>query len=251
MVDFGMARSLNSSAEPVDDVISPSSGPTAAFMTAQCGTLEWMAVCHDCFLSWSVLTSSCLCPQPELCERALEVSRKFDATRKDPRGRAAALESYRAFRDGSKNTEYSQMVDVYAFAVVMYEMTSHQPPWDTGVGENEIREKVCHGQRPAMPDIVEDRGPSGWTELMERCWHEDARQRPTFSEAWPALVRMRDACSTQEEGDEPTQREGAVSSQEARRGSEVPLDTYIRLDDEDAEEDAAAEEAFKARLARI
>jgi serine/threonine protein kinase len=177
------------------------------------------------------------------------VSRKFDATKKDPRGRSAALESYRAFRDGSKNTEYSQMVDVYAFAVVMYEMTSHRPPWDAGVGESEIRENVCRGQRPAMPDVVADGGPRGWTELMESCWHQDARQRPTFAEARPALVRMRDANAF---GDGPTPREGAVSLQEARRGSDVvELDTYIRLDDEDAEEDAAAEEAFRIRLARI
>jgi serine/threonine protein kinase len=146
-----------------------------------------------------VLTSACTCLQPELCEHALEVSQKFDATRTDPRGRSAALESYRAFRDANKSTEYSQMVDVYAFAVMMFEMTCHQPPWDTGIGEKEIRENVSNGERPSLSDVCEKGAPTGWVQLMWNCWDQDAGRRSSFAEALPALVRMRDAVSAPEE----------------------------------------------------
>jgi len=60
--------------------------------------------------------------------------RFVDRVGSDPRGRGAAIESYRNFQ--SKQIEYSQMVDVYAFGVVLHELLTHAIPW-----EREMREE--------------------------------------------------------------------------------------------------------------
>jgi len=80
--------------------------------------------------------------------------------------------------------EYSQSVDVYAFAMCMYEMLCHQPPWEEQCnmddGIHNTYAMVASGQRPEVPFAAERDAPSGWMSLMQSCWDHESAKRPSF-----------------------------------------------------------------------
>ena len=87
--------------------------------------------------------------------------------------------------------EYSQMVDVYAFGVILQEFLTHRTPWDSEAAEVDyigaIWTKVSTGERPGGSiDLVPCPFP-GWTGLRDQCWHQDPATRPSFEEAFEAL----------------------------------------------------------------
>ncbi|KAI9032033.1 kinase-like domain-containing protein [Hyaloraphidium curvatum] len=69
-------------------------------------------------------------------------------------------------------------VDVYAFAMVCYEVVDEGGYPFQGLGALLIREAVKQGDRPERPDAVDDRM---WT-LMQRMWAQNQAERPTFVE---------------------------------------------------------------------
>lgn len=82
----------------------------------------------------------------------------------------------------------SRESDVYAFAMVCYEVVARGSWPFEGVNQLVIVRKVCDkGERPARPDGVPD---FVWS-LMERCWAQLPTDRPTFKdivremESWP------------------------------------------------------------------
>ncbi|KAI9029127.1 kinase-like domain-containing protein [Hyaloraphidium curvatum] len=69
-------------------------------------------------------------------------------------------------------------VDVYAFAMVCYEVVDEGGYPFQGLGALLLREAVKQGDRPERPDDVDDRM---WN-LMERMWAQNPADRPTFVE---------------------------------------------------------------------
>ena len=177
VADFGMSTSLDDD----DDVIHRSSSSSSTtslldgmsqapiqhkYMTAQCGTPEWMA--------------------PELAKVALDVSQKYRGI-SEAESRAAALKSFHAFQEKRKQVQYSRMVDVYAFAITMYEITCHTPPWNdstesraTEGGQDQVFKRVVSHERPTVEDEIKAVAPPNWCKLMEECWHSDPDSRPDF-----------------------------------------------------------------------
>ena len=88
---------------------------------------------------------------PELCEVEVQVTAKLKAIPKigdvTPTERRNAFESFRRFQDRNKKVEYDQKVDVYAFAVTLWEMHTHQPPW-AQLMQGEVFPQVVKGNRP-------------------------------------------------------------------------------------------------------
>jgi len=84
---------------------------------------------------------------------------------------------------------FDRSVDVYSFAMVMYEVCHHKIPWqgqtfkytDSGLQELDqagaIRRAVLHGQRPA---ITATSVPDEYLQLMQECWSQDSETRPSF-----------------------------------------------------------------------
>jgi len=81
----------------------------------------------------------------------------------------------------------SQKVDVYSFAVVLWELWTLQSPFGNRSFQELVSEMVNtdHILRPELPTgqgylpIIPEIGP-GWRDLVERCWSEDPEDRPDF-----------------------------------------------------------------------
>lgn len=72
---------------------------------------------------------------------------------------------------------YNSAVDVYSFAMLLYEMASDQIPW-AGVDPATVIKFVCNDKsRPVIPNSV----PDSVRKLIQLCWSQSPSRRPTFS----------------------------------------------------------------------
>ena len=88
---------------------------------------------------------------------------------------AAGTPSYMA-PELLQSRPFSKKVDVYAFAVILWELFTREVPW-LGYAPMEVRQMVLDGKRPDVPRIDCPYVARG---LMTRCWHGNPEQRPHF-----------------------------------------------------------------------
>ena len=76
--------------------------------------------------------------------------------------------------------DIDQKIDVYAFAICMYETTTRQPAWN-GHDQYEILQLVINNQRPEIPgDVLQLYEKSGWISIIQDCWDREPEKRPSF-----------------------------------------------------------------------
>ena len=75
------------------------------------------------------------------------------------------------------NCEYTKAIDVYAFAIIVYEIITNQAPFPN-CGSYQISCKVVNGERPEFKYKI----PDSYKRLIEKCWSHDPKVRPTFDE---------------------------------------------------------------------
>mmetsp|Transcript_16869 Transcript_16869/g.43896 ORF Transcript_16869/g.43896 Transcript_16869/m.43896 type:complete len:272 (-) Transcript_16869:954-1769(-) len=90
--------------------------------------------------------------------------------------------------------EWASAIDVYSFAVVMWEVWTRAQPWQEIEGEgfafvDELDRRLARGDRPRLPKGTPP-APEGYQELMERCWSSQPADRPPCSEAHDRLVAI-------------------------------------------------------------
>jgi len=73
---------------------------------------------------------------------------------------------------------YDMKVDVYSFAMVLFEVLSREIPFET-VEDDQVRELARQGTRPDREAIRPD-CPKSLIALMEVCWRHDPDERPRF-----------------------------------------------------------------------
>eukprot|EP00037_Helgoeca_nana_P031080 m.392601 g.392601 ORF g.392601 m.392601 type:complete len:1013 (+) comp28325_c0_seq15:255-3293(+) len=86
---------------------------------------------------------------------------------------------------GSVTESQAAALDVYSYAIVMWEIWTRETPWDevdvNGIElTHRVSELVASGARPRTPKGLEI-APTGFQALMERCWASNASDRPAFS----------------------------------------------------------------------
>ena len=76
-----------------------------------------------------------------------------------------------------KDLQYSKAGDVYAFALIAYELIVNEQPFK---GDNlfMLFQKVKNGFRPEFDGLIED----CYQSLIERCWSQEPSERPIFDE---------------------------------------------------------------------
>lgn len=96
-----------------------------------------------------------------------------------------------------RSSDYDEKVDIYAFALIMYYLSSGRPPF-MHLHPQDLIEKYAAGEQP-RPNIGDcHRVMRG---LVERCWAVDPKERPSAVEILKALHEIDDrghcdACST-------------------------------------------------------
>lgn len=81
---------------------------------------------------------------------------------------------------------YNQSVDVYAFALIAYEIVTGKQPFSElfeSTSEFLSYQKIIDGYRPKFPSFVDEK----MRDLITRCWSERPEDRPTFKEIFEEL----------------------------------------------------------------
>ena len=88
--------------------------------------------------------------------------------------------------------EIHKKIDVYSFAIILYELMSNVPVWQ-GFNHNEIRDAVLTGKRPDMSNM-KFKNPI-LEEIMIESWNQNPIDRPDFR---TILCKMNDSLSESE-----------------------------------------------------
>lgn len=90
--------------------------------------------------------------------------------------------------------DYTHKVDVFSFAIVLWEVLHlAQDPYAGRSYLSEIEQLVCAGQRPqVVPGSASAGGPGEelYVQLMQACWQDMPAQRPEFSDVCSVLEAL-------------------------------------------------------------
>ena len=83
---------------------------------------------------------------------------------------------------------YTEKIDVYSWSLVLWEMAMREQPYK-GLGAGRVAMSVVSGMRPQIPFDGSCIGPA-LSKLIEECWHELPRMRPSFDVVCTRLEEM-------------------------------------------------------------
>mmetsp|Transcript_8465 Transcript_8465/g.9756 ORF Transcript_8465/g.9756 Transcript_8465/m.9756 type:complete len:703 (+) Transcript_8465:108-2216(+) len=76
-----------------------------------------------------------------------------------------------------RHEEYTETVDIYSFAMILYYLVSGRPPWESLSGLKAVIKAAVEADRP----IIHRSWDAQISSLMQRCWDENPTGRPSFS----------------------------------------------------------------------
>ena len=86
------------------------------------------------------------------------------------------------------NKQYSLKVDVYSFAVVMWEICARKTPYYELSNPMAIMKYVTIDKKRPNMTIIDVNCPPKLLELIQICWQEDPEKRPQFSQILDVLA---------------------------------------------------------------
>ena len=79
------------------------------------------------------------------------------------------------------NQEIHKKIDVYAFAVMLFEIVSGESAW-SGLSQEQIRSSVMDGQRPSLKEKIVKSTHPALIELLKQGWQPNPNDRPAFEQ---------------------------------------------------------------------
>lgn len=77
--------------------------------------------------------------------------------------------------------------DVFSFAFILYVLWHEEMPWND-LSQKNVSDQLCLGIRPEFS--VHKPAPDKYRELIENCWHQDAKIRPSMDKIISELKNM-------------------------------------------------------------
>uniref|UniRef100_A0A8D1F916 Receptor-interacting serine/threonine-protein kinase 4 n=2 Tax=Sus scrofa TaxID=9823 RepID=A0A8D1F916_PIG len=120
--------------------------------------------------------------------------------------------------------------DVYSFAIVLWGVLTQKKPFADEKNILHVMVKVVKGHRPELPPVCRPRPRAcrSLLRLMQRCWHGDPRERPSFQEI---TSETEDLCEKPDEEVREPAREPDVRSPpegEAEAEAEAPVPAPLK-----------------------
>ncbi|XP_033711991.1 receptor-interacting serine/threonine-protein kinase 4 isoform X1 [Tursiops truncatus] len=118
--------------------------------------------------------------------------------------------------------------DVYSFAIVIWGVLTQKKPFADEKNILHIMVKVVKGHRPELPPVCRPRPRAceNLLRLMQRCWHGDPRERPSFQEI---TSETEDLCEKpDDEVKETTPDPDVRNPPEAEAEAEAPAATPLK-----------------------
>lgn len=107
-------------------------------------------------------------------------SKSIDTIRGTPTHMAPEL--FDAGDDNSGDTKITPKIDIYSFAILLWELATRQIPFP-GKNQMQIMFMICSGRRPPEPTNANP----AFKALLVRCWAQNPNDRPTADEVVGAL----------------------------------------------------------------
>lgn len=88
----------------------------------------------------------------------------------------------------SERHTYGPKVDVYSFAIIMWEIATRREPWDELSMTSylnmyaELGDALDAGRRPAIPNELLSPNHAAYITTMRKCWDQTPEKRPKFSQ---------------------------------------------------------------------
>src|SRR5204863_8001092 len=87
--------------------------------------------------------------------------------------------------------EYTFASDIYSIAMLMWEISSGQPPFINHEHDYDLVMNIISGIRPKVVPGT----PLGYKNLMEQCWDADPLKRPNIQILWKEISEINILCN--------------------------------------------------------
>lgn len=86
-----------------------------------------------------------------------------------------------------RGAKYTAAADIYSLGMIMWEMSSNNPPFADRAHDYSLARDICDGLRPPIISGT----PKGYVAAMLRCWDADPSKRPTIEDLLNASYKWR------------------------------------------------------------
>jgi serine/threonine protein kinase len=83
--------------------------------------------------------------------------------------------------------EYTYKSDIYSIAMLMWEISSGQPPFINYEHDYDLASNIINGMRPKIISEI----PLKYKNLMEQCWDADSLNRPDANALWNKIEEIK------------------------------------------------------------
>ena len=82
--------------------------------------------------------------------------------------------------------EYTYASDIYSTAIIMWEISSGQPPFINYEHDYYLAMDIINGMRPKIVPET----PSEYKKLMKQCWNANPLERPNIDMLWDEIIKL-------------------------------------------------------------
>lgn len=95
-----------------------------------------------------------------------------------------------------EETHYGPPVDVFSFAIILWELVTKKVPYDGWMAPQVIAAVAQRGERLPLPDLEQANCSPTFLTLIEACWAQDPQIRPTFRSIEQTILTSKLSTST-------------------------------------------------------